>query len=181
METLYLLPCECGKDILVETRQAGDRVRCECGLEQEVPPLRRIRHLPQAQPATATTGSRGSSSSWGFRQGFLTAGSLIAILLLAGGMYFWLNEPAPPEDFNPEMFVQQADARIDAWTPAEAFQAWVFAYRPTLTKELQPMVNPNEESIYAAIDQSRLYRNILLGAAAAVAILSLTIYASTTN
>ena len=47
----YLLPCSCGKSIPIDTSQAGQEVRCSCGQSQEVPTLRGIRQLLQAEQA----------------------------------------------------------------------------------------------------------------------------------
>ena len=46
--TKYLLTCECGKTVPVEVGQAGEQVACQCGAKLDVPPLRKLRHLPVA-------------------------------------------------------------------------------------------------------------------------------------
>ena len=46
--TKYLLTCECGKTVTVDIGQAGEQVACQCGAKLDVPPLRKLRHLPAA-------------------------------------------------------------------------------------------------------------------------------------
>lgn len=41
----YLLPCACGRDLVIQPRQAGEMIRCECGRECAVPRLNEIRRL----------------------------------------------------------------------------------------------------------------------------------------
>ena len=44
--TKYALTCECGNTLSVEIGQAGEQVICQCGAKLDVPPLRKLRHLP---------------------------------------------------------------------------------------------------------------------------------------
>lgn len=76
---------------------------------------------------------------------------------------------------------QQVEADIETWKPEYAYQMWSHVYRPTTTSTLQEFVNPNEAFIAESIEMSRLYRNMLLGAAGAVALVSVAIYATTNN
>jgi hypothetical protein len=45
MSVLFLLPCECGKEIPVEAGQAGETIICECGTKIEVPQLSELKTL----------------------------------------------------------------------------------------------------------------------------------------
>jgi hypothetical protein len=76
----YLLPCACGREIVVEPRQAGESVRCRCGRDCAVPTLREVRSLRPAQASAATRAQ--TDSTWGNPQRFLAAG--VVVLLLAG-------------------------------------------------------------------------------------------------
>lgn len=73
----YLLPCTCGRNVIVRTRQAGETVRCECGRDCAVPRLVEIRRLQPADvPAAAVR------RQWGGAQRFLVGG--LALMLVAG-------------------------------------------------------------------------------------------------
>ena len=53
MSQKYLLPCSCGKDVPIETAQAGGNVPCDCGQSLKVPTLLQIKKLPLAdEPQT---------------------------------------------------------------------------------------------------------------------------------
>jgi hypothetical protein len=52
---LFELPCECGRRIRVTAADAGTRVACECGVEQAVPSLSRLRQLEGRDPYEAGT------------------------------------------------------------------------------------------------------------------------------
>ena len=75
----YLLTCDCGKTVPVEIGQAGGRVACSCGTQLDVPTLRQLRHLPQADGRTEArrpaVGARGKDA---------IAASLIVVAALAG-------------------------------------------------------------------------------------------------
>ncbi|MCL2306578.1 MAG: hypothetical protein FWC43_14665 [Planctomycetaceae bacterium] len=46
MSQKYLLPCSCGKEVSIETSQAGGNVLCDCGLSLRIPSLLKIKQLP---------------------------------------------------------------------------------------------------------------------------------------
>ena len=86
MRAKYLLPCACGREIPVEPTQAGQQVRCQCGLEQEVPTLLRLSRLKLAEPPAAASPSR-ARSAWGLRQRVLLVG--LAIMALGSLWVGW--------------------------------------------------------------------------------------------
>jgi len=78
VSTKYLLPCSCGDRIAVDAAQAGQRVRCSCGAELEVPTLMGLRKL---EPSVATPqGPRRNPIAWGPRQALMLLGAIIVIL-----------------------------------------------------------------------------------------------------
>ncbi len=86
----YLLPCACGQKLPVSTRQAGQAVRCACGAPLEVPTLRGLRQLEQAErPAKA------SRRAWGARH--RAAFVLVALSLAAAAAAGYLALNLPPE------------------------------------------------------------------------------------
>jgi hypothetical protein len=49
------MPCPCGRKIEVTAADAGTRIACECGVEQPVPSLSRLRELEGRDPYEAGT------------------------------------------------------------------------------------------------------------------------------
>ena len=176
MATTYLLQCSCDKRVPVSPSQAGDRVRCDCGAELEVPTLRKMRELPQAgdsggvsRQSGATAGNSRQSGGWGVSQGVLTAGLLLAAILGAAGGAFWKLEPDPPPEFDPQWRTKTMRESVDSWTPAQSFEVWRQVYRPITTSQLEELVNPYEAPTLEKIAIYRMYRWIFLGLAALVA------------
>ena len=74
----YILPCPCGRNLIVQPRQAGETLQCQCGRDSSVPTMGEIRRLQPAEgPAAVAT-----ESKWGSSQRFLVFG--ISLILLAG-------------------------------------------------------------------------------------------------
>ncbi len=76
----YLLPCSCGQEILIEPRQAGGTVQCQCGQTCVVPTLREVQRLRPAPDSSKT--STAAEPAWGNPQRFLAAG--LVLVALAG-------------------------------------------------------------------------------------------------
>lgn len=95
MRAKYLLPCTCGREIPVEATQAGQPIRCQCGLELEVPTLRNLTRLKPAEPPAAAP--RRARSAWGRRQRVMLAG--LAIMAIGALWTGWelLQRPHPLE------------------------------------------------------------------------------------
>jgi hypothetical protein len=86
----YLLPCSCGRKIVVQTSQAGDRVRCTCGEERDVPTMIDITRL---EPVVEDSPSE-ASGSWGTRERLMLVGSfVIAIGLCVAAFYVAFRRP----------------------------------------------------------------------------------------
>jgi hypothetical protein len=127
----YLLPCECGREVVVTRAQAGDTVTCECGAKLSVPTLRGLAEL---RPAPVAAGAGARSRNWDDRHrvGFLLALGAVTCLLVAG--YLWASLPAlevQPSDQDFINLVEGASARelfffhnealhgLDRTTPAD--------------------------------------------------------------
>ena len=83
MSDQYLLECECGKQLSVGARQAGQSVRCGCGNTIGVPSLRDLRRLPVAH-----RGDRRKSTAWSQTQGFtFVMGSIVTAIALCVFFY----------------------------------------------------------------------------------------------
>lgn len=97
--TTYLLPCSCGRNLRVEPRQAGETVRCECGLTCAVPTMRAVQNL---RPASTTLPAE-AKPAWGNPQRLLVAGLVIVSLAAISAVILYIQFPThfaglrPPE------------------------------------------------------------------------------------
>jgi hypothetical protein len=163
----YLLTCQCGKTIPIEVGQAGERVACECGANVEVPPLRKLRHLPLAQPKTAQP-----RAAWSASKGFVTAALIAAGLLAAVAAWSWWTEPVMPK-FNPEGQIAAVDRELAEVTPTQAWARWVAYYRPLATRGFSDAVFPYAAEIEQKIAERRFLQKTLLTIAAVCAAVAL--------
>lgn len=86
--TAYLLPCTCGKDIVVTAARAGGLVTCPtCGGERPVPKLRDLSGLTVAT-ATARNTVSTHGSAWTAAHTMLLAGALVAAACGLGSLSF---------------------------------------------------------------------------------------------
>jgi hypothetical protein len=89
----YLLPCTCGREIMIEPRQAGETVHCECGRACSVPTIREIQNLRRGTvpegPATPK-----SRPAWDNSQRLLAAGLLLIVLAAGVVGILYLQLPA---------------------------------------------------------------------------------------
>lgn len=171
MSTRYLLGCSgCGKSVPVSPSQAGGTAVCECGARLDVPRLGEMRGLPvESAAAEATAG-------WGFRNGVLSAGLLVAGALAAGAGWFAAAEPDPPAP--PDLVARQAsvERQLDAMPPAALFRLYTDVYKPLTDRGFQEVKSPEDVATLRRIDECRLYRNVLLGAAGAVVVVTLVLF-----
>jgi len=87
----YLLPCPCGRKTPVEAPQAGQRVRCQCGAELDVPTmlgLAKLEELLDERP-----GSARPKWAWGIREAILLLGGIVFLAGLAGVIWLWTTWP----------------------------------------------------------------------------------------
>jgi hypothetical protein len=165
----YLLTCACGNNLPVEIGQAGEQVACTCGAKLDVPPLRKLRHLPLA---TAT--SDRPLSAWNARRGIITACLILAIVPVLWAVWSRLNEPyiAP---FNAQARRQMVDQDLETMTPVAAWQLWVERYRPMAEHGIQEMEHQHAAAVDEYVAKERFLQRTLLvvaGAFAVVAVLA---------
>lgn len=172
MSVRYLLPCSCGKTVSVSPSQAGGTAACDCGARLEVPRLGEMRQLPTDESVAAT------AAGWGFRQGVLTAGLMLAAALAAGAGWFAAVEPEPPAP--PDAVARQAavERQVDAMSPRDLHRLLIQVYEPLAKRGFKEAKSPADVATLQRIDECRLYRNVLLGAAGAVVVVSLVLLAA---
>jgi len=78
----FLLPCACGNQIPVSSKDAGLMVTCSCGAQVKVPTSRGLNALPRIGGGDEDVRS-DAGRGWGLRNQLLTAG---LVCLLFGGI-----------------------------------------------------------------------------------------------
>lgn len=96
----YLLSCSCGQQTRVSSVQAGETVRCACGVPLPVPSMRELRGLPLAADEQAGKTRRGSVWEDRHRVAFVLV--LAAIAALAGAGYLAAQLPPPERQTTPQ-------------------------------------------------------------------------------
>jgi hypothetical protein len=157
--TKYALTCECGNTLSVEVGQAGEEVACQCGAKIDVPPLRKLRHLP-----VVTETIERQMSSWNARQGIIAT-----CLILGAGLALWAlwsrwTEPyvAP---FDAAVRRQMVDDGLKKMTPVEAWQVWIDRYRPMAEHGIQVLAHQHAAAIDEYVAKQRFLQKTLLAIA----------------
>ncbi len=116
MRVKYLLPCQCGNQIPVDTRQAGQEVRCECGTTLEVPTMKGVTALDrdEVQQEGDKLHQPEMSGGWGVPQGVAVMGGML--MLLGSVLFIFHYWNAPPRD--------PPDSDLSELTPYESFYYW---------------------------------------------------------
>jgi hypothetical protein len=117
VEIKYLLPCRCGKQHVVEPRQAGGDIQCSCGVSLPIPTLLEITALEPA-PEEPNLPAR---SAWGWRQRLAFLGLVIVLAAIGGGVGLYFKRPIPDADrVDPEKIAQIAQQ----FTPLKSWAIW---------------------------------------------------------
>ena len=125
----YLLPCECGATVPIETRQAGEPVTCpQCAAALTAPAMRSIRKL---KPEENETAEKSSDQPWTRQQGLMFAGGVtLAIVATVVAIGFYLsakNVPiaaSMPDEQHLEQEIDGYHRQIDAAAAADLWSAW---------------------------------------------------------
>ncbi|MGE0606603.1 MAG: hypothetical protein AB7O62_05705 [Pirellulales bacterium] len=119
MGVKYLLPCECGKQMEVDSSQSGLRVPCECGQQMEVPTHRGLRQLARAETPPETAASKPESqraaaaAGWGRRQGALSLA--VILLLMAAGLWGWVHSRIPEDPWPQAIAEAEPQHMLTLW------------------------------------------------------------------
>jgi hypothetical protein len=151
----YLLTCGCGANVPVDVGQAGERITCQCGQALEVPPLRKLRHLPiAAAPAEKST-------SWNPRRGIVA--TLIILAAVPALIAFWsrITEPKVAR-FEPATHTRNVDERLKAATPLQAWQDWVQYYSLLGERGFFEFTDPHAAAIGQEVAARRFLQRTLL-------------------
>lgn len=165
MATSYLLACSCGRDVVVEPGQAGDRVRCECGNDLVVPKLGQLRTLPQVDTAE-------KPSAWTARHGLMTLAAIVAAVGLGVGLYFWIITPAP-EDYDPAPEIAEVESFHKGLNPLQTWHYWISETVPLAQRGLQKEDTLETLAFQQKVQQGRKYQLLAFGTAGAAMLLGL--------
>lgn len=147
----YLLPCECGKAIVIDASQAGQQLACECGKPLEVPTLRGVREL---QPAPETSSQRRRPVEWNPSRGTIFAGSLVLMIFGAAISFLGYNGLQTTPNITREHETEAFDQRIDEMSLDEVYEIW---------KEIRELgLGERGGNIYVNIRNFRAQRQRLL-------------------
>ena len=113
----YLLPCQCGRKIPVDTTKAGRTLKCECGAQLEVPTLGGLKKL---EPVTQAKRAH-SAANWGPRQRVLLVGILICVTGLGIAGFFWHHRPLPPPH---ELRIEQIPQYVQSLSLMQTIKLW---------------------------------------------------------
>lgn len=105
MSAKYLLPCRCGRQMIVEPREAGRTSACPCGQPVLIPTMLEITRLEPAPDETSQPAKR----AWGWQHGLLLSGVAIVVVAVALACVFrWLRPVARIDAIDPEAVRQSA-------------------------------------------------------------------------
>jgi hypothetical protein len=114
----YLLPCDCGRQIVVEKRQAGQTMLCSCGASLSAPTLLDMTGLEPAAPEPVI---EPAPSTWGSQQRLRMLGILLVLAALAGGVWLFFERPRSRFDvIDPERIRETCQS----FTPSHTWDVW---------------------------------------------------------
>jgi hypothetical protein len=172
----YLVTCSCGRQLAVETGQAGETITCDgCGATIVAPTLRQLRTLPVATEAAGTT---TTGPSWGARQGAMTASLLVAVLCLILAAVSRMSEIPVPE-FDPAARTATIDRDVANMTPVNAWDIWVNNYRTLSLTGFEVFKHPATASMQTTLDWHRAIQKTLVSVAAACTVGAVVLWLST--
>jgi hypothetical protein len=157
----YLVTCTCGRQLAVETGQAGESLTCDCGATVAVPPFRQLRELPvERQDAAPAAGS-----TWGLREGAITVCLLVALAcLIAAAASRYSEQPLPTID--PVARTESVDRELTNMTPLQAWERWIDFYEPLKTSGFIVYKHPETDAMQTELDWHRWIQRAALGLAA---------------
>ncbi len=156
----YFVPCLCGRQLAVDTGQAGESLVCDCGATVAVPTLRQLRQLPEAREESAVA----TGPTWGLRQAAITVSLLLAALCLISAAASRSSEqPVPTID--PVVRTTLVDKQVSAMTPLAAWQSWIESYQSLATTGFEVYKHPATDAMQQNLDWHRWIQKAALALA----------------
>jgi hypothetical protein len=125
----------------------------------DVPPLRKLRHLP-----VATSEAEKAPSAWGARHGIVAACLILALVPALWALYSRLTEPYV-EPFDVEIRRQVVEHGLEGLTPAQAWQQWIEWFRPLAERGFSELAHPHAAQIERYVARERVLQKALLAVA----------------
>ena len=154
MSVKYQLPCECGRSVVIEPRQAGESVVCGCGAVGCAWTLLKMATLETAAEESAELQSKAGHWGGGERMVLLGTVLLVAAVTLAILAVLLLRPVSRYEAIGPEKIRE----RSQQLTPWRSWQVW---------ESMKNGIDPRPDKKY--VEQVRNYFSGL-GVAAVLAI-----------
>ncbi len=118
MSSGYLLPCTCGKKLVITKSQAGEEVTCDCGEKLQVPTLRGLADLEIA--AASNEVKVAKPRSWNPLLGIPTA-ILLGLSVILFGLFayhaYWRLQIDTSYTVQDE--ISNGDKKLDELSPAD--------------------------------------------------------------
>jgi hypothetical protein len=148
----YLLPCRCGRQIVVEPRQAGRSAPCSCGELLEVPTWHDMAALEPAPPEPAP---ESPPSNWGLKHRLRFVGVVLVLVALVGGAWLYRARPVSRFDvIDPEQ-IQRTYQKLP---PSQTWDIWEYMK--------QGLDRRTDQQYADAVLRFRLWQAVVSGAAA---------------
>ena len=84
----YLLPCTCGRQIVVEPRQAGQIIPCSCGASLQAPTLLDMTAL---EPAPMVSVSGAAPVDLGLKHRLRLLGTVLVLVAIGVGVWLYFG------------------------------------------------------------------------------------------
>ncbi len=117
MGVKYLLPCSCGRETVVEPRQAGETVLCACGLPLQIPTLLEMTSLETAGQEAV---GEPAPAAWQTRDRVVLLGTLLTAAAVVAGI--WLDFKRPHSNFEIDPYEVWRSAQ--RMSPSMAWTEW---------------------------------------------------------
>ncbi len=117
MSAKYLLPCRCGRQVVVEPREAGQTSLCPCGKSLLIPAMLEMTGL---EPAPVESG-RPAESVWGWRHRLLLLGATLLVVAIVGGVFLHWTRPIAPIDTIDPQVIQHSAKKL---SPLQTWHYW---------------------------------------------------------
>ena len=126
MSQNYAVPCSCGATVAVESRQAGDQVRCaKCDEFVAVPPLRELKRLEVVDAVSHSPSPRPDATKWNGLPGGLFAVGLLLIAIAGGSAaYTWNVKSQIKEYAEAPTDVRDVKKNVLSYSLVESWEAW---------------------------------------------------------
>lgn len=147
----YLLKCDCGSELIVTTRDAGQNLTCDdCQETVVVPTLREIKNLKPHDDASGTAdhARTQNNAEWSAKTGYLF-GILTIVALAAfvtGGIQSYHAYQHSLIEDHSQQGLEEGDSLIAGMGPLQLYEAW------KTVKELQLLAPETSEYQRAQIE-----------------------------